>query len=162
MVEADIVFDKGDSGAAGIELVEAGRLKKGDLLMMKDRPCKVVNFSTAKVGKHGSAKAMITAIDIFTSNKYEGTFGSGDMIDRPVLVKTEYTVVNIEEDGFVHLMNEAGEIKEDLKLPEDDWLADENKRIKKIFEDGKRECLVTVFAAMGQEKIVSVREGNDM
>ena len=51
-------------------------------------------------------------------------------------------------------------MKEDLKLPEDDWLKDVVTKIKDVFEAGKNECLVTVIAAMGTEKIISVREGN--
>ncbi len=160
--EGEIHYEKGDSGAADIEKIEAGRLKNGALVMMKDHPCKVVSFSTAKTGKHGSAKAMVSGIDIFTSSKYECTFGSGDMIDRPVLVRTEYTVLDICEDGFVHLMNDKGEMKEDLKVPEDDWLKEESTRIRAIFKEEKKECIVIVFAAMGQEKIVGVREGNDL
>jgi len=162
IMNGDYEFQNVDAGSAGIEKVSAGSLKKGDLVMIKGNPCKVVSFSTAKVGKHGSAKAMVTGIDIFTSNKHESTFGSGDMIDAPLVKKNEYTLVNIEDDGFVHLMNDAGDIKEDLKLPEDDWLKDEAARIRRIFEEGKKECLVQVVAAMGKEKIIGVREGNEI
>ena len=69
---SDNEFIQGDAGAANITLVEAGRRKPGSLLMMKGEfPCKVVSFSTAKPGKHGSAKAMITGKDIFTDKQYE-------------------------------------------------------------------------------------------
>ena len=56
-------------------------------MMKGEFPCKVINFSTAKPGKHGSAKAMITGKDIFTDKQYEETFGTGDMIPAPVVVK---------------------------------------------------------------------------
>ena len=61
-------FEKGDAGALNTKLVDAGRAKPGSLIMLKDSqfPCKVTAFSTAKPGKHGSAKAMITGKDIFT------------------------------------------------------------------------------------------------
>jgi translation initiation factor 5A len=52
--------------------------------MIKGHPCRVVSFSTAKTGKHGAAKAMITGIDIFSSNKYECTFSTGENVDAPV------------------------------------------------------------------------------
>ena len=51
-------------------------------------------------------------------------------------------------------------MKEDLKLPEDEWLKDTVTKIKEVFEAGKNECLVTVLSALGTEKIVSVREGS--
>jgi hypothetical protein len=61
-------FEKGEAGALNTKLVEAGRAKPGSLIMLKDCqfPCKVTAFSTAKPGKHGSAKAMITGKDIYT------------------------------------------------------------------------------------------------
>ena len=145
----DYEFESGDAGSAGIEKVSAGSLKKGDLVMIKGHPCKVVSFSTAKVGKHGSAKAMITGIDIFSSSKYECTYSTGDNVDAPLLKRVEYTLINIEDDGFVILMNDAGETKEDIKLPEDEWLKDVKDKIREIFEAGEKECLVTVITAMG-------------
>lgn len=97
---SDNEFIQGDSGAANITLVEAGRRKPGSLLMMKGEfPCKVVSFSTAKPGKHGSAKAMITGKDIFTDKQYEETFGTGDMIPRPLVSKHEVMCVDANEDG---------------------------------------------------------------
>ena len=89
-------FEKGDAGSSFTELAEAGRMKPGSLIMMKDIfPCRVTSFSTAKPGKHGSAKAMITAKDIFTDKQYEETFGTGDMIPRPLVTKKEYTCVDL-------------------------------------------------------------------
>jgi translation initiation factor 5A len=41
--------------------------------MLKGFPCKVTDFSTAKPGKHGAAKAAIVGHDIFTNKKYEDT-----------------------------------------------------------------------------------------
>ncbi len=152
-------FEQGDSGSALIEKVSAGSLHKGDLVMIKDKPCKVVNFSTAKVGKHGSAKAMITGIDIFTSNKLECTYSTGDTVDAPIVKRTEYTLINIDDEGFVSLMDENGEVKEDLKLPEDEWLKDVKEKIQQLFDDAQVEVLITVLAAMASEKIVQVREG---
>ena len=60
------------------------------------------------------------------------------------------------------LMTESGEIKEDLKLPEEEWLKEVVEKAKTILEDGKKECLVTIISAMGQEKMTSVREGNNI
>mmetsp|Transcript_45692 Transcript_45692/g.33410 ORF Transcript_45692/g.33410 Transcript_45692/m.33410 type:complete len:143 (-) Transcript_45692:38-466(-) len=140
-----------------MEKVSAGSLHKGDLVMIKGKPCRVVAFSTAKTGKHGSAKAMVTGIDIFTGNKLECTFSTGENVDAPVTKKTEYTLINVEDDGFVTLLTDGGETKEDLKLPDDKEIGD---KIKAIFEAGDKECIVTVTAALGQEQITAVREGN--
>ena len=131
-MEEDYTFEQGDSGSAGVEKIQANCLKLGSLVMIKGHPCKVVSFSTAKTGKHGAAKAMVTGIDIFTAQKYECTFSTGDMVDAPVVKKTDYTLINIDEDGYMSLMNERGEIKADLRFPEDEWLKEVVERAKMI------------------------------
>ena len=128
--------------------------------MIKGHPCKVVSFSTAKTGKHGAAKAMVTGIDIFTSNKYECTFGSGDNVDAPLVVRKEFTLINIDDEGFMSLMDETGTMKEDLKLPTEDWLKDVSAKCKEVLAAGENECLVSVISATGMEKLISVKEGN--
>ena len=43
-------------------------------------------------------------------------------MECPNLKRTEYTLVNIESDGYVTLLDGNGETREDLKLPEDKCL----------------------------------------
>ena len=117
--------------------------------MIKGHACKVVNFSTAKTGKHGAAKAMVTGIDIFSSSKYECTFSTTDTVDAPLVERKEYTLNFIDDEGFMALMNDQGEMKEDLKIPEDEWLKDVTARAREIVAAGSKECLVTVVGAMG-------------
>ena len=158
---SDNEFEQGDSGASNVELAEAGRMKPGSLIMMKGEfPCKVTAFATAKPGKHGSAKAMITAKDIFTDKQYEETFGTGDMIPRPVVVKTEYTCLSVDGD-FLQLFTPSGEMKEDCKVPTEGHLLDVAKRIVEILDAAKKECLVTVQKWGDREQVVGVREGVD-
>ena len=159
-MEEDYTFEQGDSGSAGVEKIQAGCLKIGSLVMIKGHACKVVSFSTAKTGKHGAAKAMVTGIDIFSSNKYECTFSTGDNVDSPIVERKEYTLLTIDDEGYMTLLKEDGDIKEDLRLPEDEWLKDVTDRIKDIMAAGEKECLVVVVSAMGQEKLISVKEGN--
>lgn len=158
---SDNEFETGDSGAANTKFGEAGRMKPGSLLMMKDTfPCKVTAFSTAKPGKHGSAKAMITGKDIFTEKQYEETFGTGDNIPVPLVKKTEYVCLDASDDG-VQLLTAEGELKEDLNLPTEAHLQDVVKTLKKILEDGTKECLVTVQAWGDREQIIQAREGQE-
>jgi len=117
--------------------------------MIKGHPCRVMSFSTAKTGKHGSAKAMITGIDIFTAGKYECTYSTGDKVDAPLVIRTEYNLINIDDEGYCTLLTESGDVKEDLKLPTDDHLKDIHDRIKEIFEDGTKECIISAIASMG-------------
>lgn len=67
----DYDFSGATAGASDVFPSEAGQIKKGGYIMIKGRPCKVVNVSTSKTGKHGHAKANFTAIDIFNGKKVE-------------------------------------------------------------------------------------------
>ena len=160
---SDNEFIQGDAGAANITLVEAGRRKPGSLLMMKGEfPCKVVSFSTAKPGKHGSAKAMITGKDIFTDKQYEETFGTGDMIQAPVVSNTEYTCIDCTPEGVLQLLSADGNMKEDVSLPTASHLKDLEKQLRSILEEGKKEALVRIQKWGDIEQMIAVREGADI
>lgn len=70
--------------------------------MLKGKPCKVIDYSTAKPGKHGSAKATIVGTDIFTGKKYEDGGPTGANIMVPNVKKLEYEILAIK-DGYAVL-----------------------------------------------------------
>ena len=59
--EEEVVEGSAQSGGTPIQLKN---LKKGDYAMICGFPCKVVEYSTAKPGKHGSAKASVVGIEV--------------------------------------------------------------------------------------------------
>jgi len=150
-------FESGDAGAALTFPQQAGTIRKNAYVCLNGFPCKVADVSTSKTGKHGSAKCHFTAIDIFTGKKYEELSPSTANMDVPNVFRTEYTLIDINEEGFVSLMMENGDTRDDLTLPggtdEYDRLA---KQIKEDFEEGK-ELIVTVLKAMKTEMISSVK-----
>merc|ERR1719326_1843488 len=86
--------------------------------MIKGHPCKCVEVSTSKTGKHGHAKAHIVAIDIFTGKKMEDLCPCSHNLEVPFVKRTEYTLLNVTEDtGEVSLLQEDGTTKDDLNLP---------------------------------------------
>jgi len=119
---------------------------------MKGRPCKIVDMSTSKTGKHGHAKVHLVGIDIFTGKKLEDISPSTHNMDVPNVSRNEYQLVNID-DGFLNLMTVDGAAKDDVKLPESDM----GKEIQAGFDDGK-ELLVTIVSAMGEEAAISFKE----
>lgn len=125
--------------------------------MLKGFPCKVSDYSTAKPGKHGSAKASIVGNDIFTGKKYEDSMPTAATVLVPNVFKNEYEVADVAEDDFVSLIRPDGTLKEDLKLP----IADEEvyKELKEMWENNKDngQVFFTVISAVKQEKIVSGR-----
>ena len=89
-------------------------------------------MSTSKTGKHGHAKVHLVAIDIFTNKKLEDLSPSTHNMDVPVVKRDEYQLVNID-DGFLNLMSQDGNAKDDVKLPE----SEVGEQIQQFFEDGK-------------------------
>merc|ERR1711998_570319 len=158
--EEDENFEVTDAGSSMCEKTDTNRLKNGSLVMMKGNPCKVTDVSTAKPGKHGSAKVITKGKDILTAKVYECTFHAGDMVDAPIVKRTEYTLLNVD-DQVLELLDPNGEVKSDVNLPEVEHLKEVAENLKKIFEEGKKECLVTVLNCMGKEQVMKVREGQE-
>ncbi|KAF8817784.1 putative translation initiation factor eIF-5A [Cardiosporidium cionae] len=155
----DITFEGGDAGASHTIPMQAGTIKKNSHVMLKDHPCKVVDYSTSKTGKHGHAKAHIVGLDIFTGKKYEDICPTSHNVEVPVVKRVELQLIDITSDGFCTLLLENGETKNDLELPKDSEGNNDDvaKGITQLFEAG-RAVLVTVLAACGQEKIVYSKE----
>lgn len=157
MSDNDDDFDKGDAGSADYTPTSVGSIKKGGFCMLKGHPCKVTEYSTAKPGKHGSAKATIVGLDIFTNKKCEDTAPTGASIGVPIINKAELEVADIDEDDdFVSVVLEDGSLKADLKLPVDD--EETCKELRKVWETrGDKLVYFTLLKACGKEKYVSGR-----
>jgi len=126
--------------------------RKGQYIMIKDRPCKILDMSTCKTGKHGSAKVQITAVDIFTDRKCEDVSPSTANKDMPIVTRVEYQLIDISSDGYVSLMSDKGDIKEDVSVPGGELEDD----IRARFDKGDM-VMVTVMAACKEEKIVGCK-----
>ncbi|KAH7569190.1 hypothetical protein JRO89_XS06G0121100 [Xanthoceras sorbifolium] len=145
---------KADAGASKTYPQQAGTIRKNGYLVIKGRPCKVVEVSTSKTGKHGHAKCHFVAIDIFNGKKLEDIVPSSHNCDVPHVNRTDYQLIDISEDGFVSLLTENGNTKDDLRLPTDDSLL---SQIKDGFGEGK-DLVVTVMSSMGEEQICALKD----
>ena len=95
---------------------------------------------------------MVVGNDIFTDKKYEDMCPTSHNMYVPYVERNELLVIDITPDNFIVLMLEDGTTKEDLKIEEIELL----DQVKSDFAADK-EIMVTVIAAMGQEKIISHR-----
>ncbi|KAI3645320.1 hypothetical protein MP228_011484 [Amoeboaphelidium protococcarum] len=143
---------QGGSNASATFPMQCSALRKNGMVMMKGRPCKIVDMSTSKTGKHGHAKVHMVGIDIFTGKKYEDISPSTHNMEVPVVARNDYTVLNID-DGFLSLMLPDGTTKDDVKMPEGE-LGD---KLQADFDDGK-ELIVSVTKALNEEAVLSYKE----
>ena len=147
-------FEKADAGASKTFPISAGNLKKGDFVCIKDHPCKVIDISTSKTGKHGHAKANITAVDIFTAKKYEEVCPTSHSLPAPFVTRKEYQLLDITPDNRLSLMDDDGSPRDDLNLPLDPEVADP---LKSAFDAGKA-LVVVVLSAMGVDAVIGSKE----
>ena len=147
-------FSQADSGASHTYPRMAGDIKKGGYIMIKNRPCKVLDVSFSKTGKHGHSKAHFIGLDIFTNKRCEELCPSSHNIMVPNVSRKEYQLLNIDDDDYLSLLDDDGNSKDDLQLPND---ADLSFNIKKKFEEGNDDIFLTTISAIGEEKITSMK-----
>ncbi|CEP21390.1 IF5A [Cyberlindnera jadinii] len=152
MAEEEHVFEQADAGSSLTYPMQCSALRKNGFVVIKGRPCKIIDMSTSKTGKHGHAKVHLVATDIFTQKKMEDLSPSTHNMEVPFVKRTEYQLLDID-DGFLNLMTQDGDTKDDVKAPEGE-LGDS---IQAAFDEGK-DLLVTIITAMDEEAAISFKE----
>jgi len=147
----DFDFAEGDAGASETYPMQCSALRKNGFVMIKGRPCKIVEMSTSKTGKHGHAKVHLVALDIFTQKKYEDICPSTHNMDVPNVKRRDFQLLDID-DGYLSLMDDGGNTRDDLKLPESDLGAE----IQQNVSDGK-DIICTVLSACGEECVIATK-----
>eukprot|EP00961_Rhodomonas_salina_P043728 587501-Rhodomonas_salina.2 len=144
------------SGAAACSPIEAGKVRKGGFLVIRGRPCKVLDCSKAQPGKHGSAKCHFTGIDLFTSKKMETVCPASAIMSQPDVSKQDFLLMGCNED-FLALMSTTGAVtRHDLRMPSNDALA---AKIEDALQNCERgDALVTVMKAMGCEGVSDIKK----
>merc|ERR1712216_814401 len=153
MAEEEETFESNESGASLTYPMQAGAIRKGGHVLLKGKPCKVVEVTTSKTGKHGHAKAHFTGIDIFTGKKYEDLCPTSHNMEVPNIKRTEYTLMDIDSEGALSVMDDEGGCREDLNEPKDQDLA---REMRTAFE-ANGELQITVIAAMDQETVIAFK-----
>lgn len=145
-------FEKGESGSASTYPQQCSALRKGGFVMIKEKPCKIVEMTTSKTGKHGHAKVHITALDIFTEKKLEDICPSTHNMNVPNVKRKDYQLLDIEDDVHFTLMTDSGE-----EMPHVE--STDNKFLKEIQErHAKGDFLIlTILSAVGTDKIIAVK-----
>ncbi|KAJ4330702.1 translation initiation factor eIF5A [Didymella pomorum] len=147
-------FESADAGASTTYPMQCSALRKNGFVVIKNRPCKIVEMTTSKTGKHGHAKVHLVAIDIFTSKKLEELCPSTHNMDVPNVRRQEYLLVDVSEDGFLSLMSDDGSTKDDVKVPD----GEVGDKINKLFTEDGKDTSVIVLTAMGEEAAIDAKE----
>ena len=127
---------------------ELGSLKVGNFIVINGEPCRIVEMSKAKTGKHGSAKAHVVAIGIFTGNKRTLVAPVSQRVEVPIIDKRNAQVIAVTGDT-VQLMD-----LETYETFEVDMPSEEDIRAK--LEPGAE---VEYWVVMGKRKIMRVLKG---
>merc|ERR1712167_158994 len=163
--EGEYEIHNADAGASATVSTEAGQIRKGGHIMIKGKPCKVRDVSTSKTGKHGHAKCKFAATCIFTGASCEELCPSTHSIGVPFVKKMDYQVMGLD-GGYLQLMTEDGEMKEDLQLPNVTYKTDDDQKISEMLEDycnqinegAEIDVFCSVTSAIGQEKVTEVKK----
>ncbi|WP_238477591.1 translation initiation factor IF-5A [Natranaeroarchaeum sulfidigenes] len=87
------------------EQKEVRDLQEGNYLMMDDEPCKITAYSTAKPGKHGSAKARIEGKGVFDGQKRSLSQPVDAKIWVPIINRKQGQVVSVESADVAQVMD---------------------------------------------------------
>ncbi|XP_046326700.1 eukaryotic translation initiation factor 5A-1-like [Haliotis rufescens] len=123
-------------------------VKVNDHVVLKGHPCKIMERSTSKTGKD---MVHLVGADVLTQSKYEDTLPSKQIMKA--LPGQEFQLVDILTGGCMSVVDNQGNVRDDLKLPDGDL----GKDIKMSFDEGEFP-FVTVVDALGEDVVVSVRQ----
>ncbi|BCS23892.1 Eukaryotic translation initiation factor eIF-5A [Aspergillus puulaauensis] len=154
MADEHETFESADAGASTTYPMQCSALRKNGHVVIKGRPCKIVDMSTSKTGKHGHAKVHLVALDIFTQKKYEDLSPSTHNMDVPNVSRREYQLLDVTDDGFLSLMDDNGGTKDDVKVPEGEI----GDKINTMFTEDGKDCNVVILTSMGEQACMEVKE----
>jgi len=122
------------------EQKEVRDLQEGNYVMMEDAACKINAYSTAKPGKHGSAKARIEARGVFDDKKRSLSQPVDQKIYVPIIDRKQGQIVSKESETVAQVMDLDTYETVTMQIPEDlDIQADDN--IEYLEFEGKRKIL---------------------
>lgn len=125
---------------ADIKIIEARTLKKGNYIVIEGVPCKIVDLSSSKPGKHGAARIRIVAVDIFDGKKMQTLTTGDNKAEVPLITRRPHQVLSVA-GGNAQLMDVENYETIEIPVPEGMTL-----------EEGAE---VQVMEAMGRKAILN-------
>lgn len=72
---------------------ELGALRVGSYVVIKEEPCRIINLTKSKPGKHGSAKVRVVAIGVFDGAKRSFVKPISAQVEVPIIEKRSAQVI---------------------------------------------------------------------
>ncbi len=126
--------------------VELGSLRVGSYIVIDGEPCRIVEMTKSKPGKHGSAKARVVAIGIFDGVKRSLVKPVDAQVEVPIVEKRPGQVLSIMPNAVQLMDLETYEVFE-APLPEEE-------DIRSKLEPGVE---VEYWRILGRAKIMRVK-----
>ncbi|WP_306053008.1 translation initiation factor IF-5A [Natronococcus wangiae] len=98
---------------------EVRDLQEGSYVLIDDAACKIDSYSTAKPGKHGSAKARIEARGVFDGKKRSLSQPVDAKIWVPIIERKQGQVVSVDGNDMQVMDLETYETMT-MRVPEDE------------------------------------------
>lgn len=80
--------------------MDLGSLKVGSYIIIDNEPCRIVSYDHSKPGKHGSAKARVSAISVFDGSKHSQVSPVSASVDVPLIDKRNGQIISISGQTF--------------------------------------------------------------
>jgi translation initiation factor 5A len=102
----------------GVEYAELGDLREGSYIVIDGEPCRIVELSKAKTGKHGSVKVHVVAIGIFSGSRKSLVAPADQRVEVPIVSKRTGHVIAVT-GGKVQVMDMESYETFELDIPSD-------------------------------------------
>ncbi|MBS7654178.1 MAG: translation initiation factor IF-5A [Candidatus Bathyarchaeia archaeon] len=126
--------------------VDVGSLRDGSYVLVDDEPCRIVEVTKSKPGKHGSAKARVVAIGVFDGVKRSFVKPVDAKVDVPMIEKRSGQVIAVLPSSIQLMDLETYDVFE-TPLPQEEELG---SRLANGVE-------VEYWRIMGRTKIMRIK-----
>ena len=124
-----------------------GELKKGSYIVIDGEPCRIVEITKAKTGKHGSAKAHVVAIGVFSGSKKTLVAPVDTRVQVPIIEKRLGQVL-ADMGDMLQVMDMETYDTFEIEKPDDD---------PQLLQKLQPGATVEYWIIMGRPKIIRVR-----
>ena len=121
------------------EQKQVRELQEGSYVMMEEKPCKINHYSTAKPGKHGSAKARIEGKGVFDNKKRS--------LSQPVDAKVWVPIIERKGGQVVSVSGNDAQVMDldtyetfTMRIPEDESFSPDDE-IEYLEYEGQRKVV---------------------